>query len=117
MNTSAVSVWLTTSPSSSRISACTVTSSAVVGSSASSTRGRQARTIARFARCRWPPDSCQGKDSRDRKSTRLNSSHVAISYAVFCLKKKKKYNEVYINVIHEIIYYASLIFIANSHAV
>src|SRR5690625_6322464 len=27
--------------------------------------------------------------SRDRKSTRLNSSHVAISYAVFCLKKKK----------------------------
>src|SRR5439155_7084629 len=27
---------------------------------------------------------------RDRKSTRLNSSHVAISYAVFCLKKKKK---------------------------
>src|SRR5690554_7434845 len=33
-----------------------------------------------------------GKDhhSRDRKSTRLNSSHVRISYAVFCLKKKKK---------------------------
>src|SRR5690606_40022950 len=27
---------------------------------------------------------------RDRKSTRLNSSHVKISYAVFCLKKKKK---------------------------
>src|SRR5690625_6953434 len=27
----------------------------------------------------------------DRKSTRLNSSHVAISYAVFCLKKKNKY--------------------------
>src|SRR5215510_15580560 len=30
------------------------------------------------------------RDARDRKSTRLNSSHVAISYAVFCLKKKKK---------------------------
>src|SRR5690625_5730120 len=29
----------------------------------------------------------------DRKSTRLNSSHVAISYAVFCLKKKKKRDE------------------------
>src|SRR5690625_3167686 len=29
-------------------------------------------------------------DPQDRKSTRLNSSHVAISYAVFCLKKKKK---------------------------
>src|SRR5690625_6144704 len=28
----------------------------------------------------------------DRKSTRLNSSHVAISYAVFCLKKKKRMN-------------------------
>src|SRR5437773_6477621 len=27
--------------------------------------------------------------SRDRKSTRLNSSHITISYAVFCLKKKK----------------------------
>src|SRR5699024_12434283 len=29
-------------------------------------------------------------DLGDRKSTRLNSSHVSISYAVFCLKKKKK---------------------------
>src|SRR5439155_21594525 len=29
------------------------------------------------------------EDEKDRKSTRLNSSHVAISYAVFCLKKKK----------------------------
>src|SRR5207249_7182865 len=31
-----------------------------------------------------------GFEERDRKSTRLNSSHVSISYAVFCLKKKKK---------------------------
>src|SRR3712207_7269838 len=30
-----------------------------------------------------------GRDHRDRKSTRLNSSHANISYAVFCLKKKK----------------------------
>src|SRR5438552_5992274 len=30
------------------------------------------------------------EDERDRKSTRLNSSHQIISYAVFCLKKKKK---------------------------
>src|SRR5699024_12180597 len=29
------------------------------------------------------------RDEADRKSTRLNSSHVSISYAVFCLKKKK----------------------------
>src|SRR2546430_9036155 len=32
-------------------------------------------------------------DASDRKSTRLNSSHSQISYAVFCLKKKKKYTE------------------------
>src|SRR5438045_4897398 len=30
------------------------------------------------------------REARDRKSTRLNSSHLGISYAVFCLKKKKK---------------------------
>src|SRR2546422_3012013 len=33
---------------------------------------------------------CQMRDLEDRKSTRLNSSHGYISYAVFCLKKKKK---------------------------
>src|SRR5690349_25105159 len=32
----------------------------------------------------------QDDEKQDRKSTRLNSSHVEISYAVFCLKKKKK---------------------------
>src|SRR5947199_7478736 len=31
----------------------------------------------------------RGEPDRDRKSTRLNSSHLGISYAVFCLKKKK----------------------------
>src|SRR5256885_1162307 len=36
--------------------------------------------IAKFGRFPW--------DRRDRKSTRLNSSHLVISYAVFCLKKK-----------------------------
>src|SRR5207302_11431120 len=34
--------------------------------------------------------ACAESGGRDRKSTRLNSSHVKISYAVFCLKKKKK---------------------------
>src|SRR5690348_17950678 len=35
------------------------------------------------------PGHTGGRESRDRKSTRLNSSHPSISYAVFCLKKKK----------------------------
>src|SRR5256885_7481226 len=39
-------------------------------------------------RARYEAD--RAKDVRDRKSTRLNSSHLVISYAVFCLKKKKK---------------------------
>src|SRR2546430_11779662 len=39
-----------------------------------------------------PPYDVIGREQReqDRKSTRLNSSHSQISYAVFCLKKKKK---------------------------
>src|SRR5438874_10606501 len=37
---------------------------------------------------------------RDRKSTRLNSSHVEISYAVFCLKKKKKTQLQFVSVGH-----------------
>src|SRR2546422_8566224 len=37
------------------------------------------------------PGSTLPAESRDRKSTRLNSSHGYISYAVFCLKKKKIY--------------------------
>src|SRR5439155_4835026 len=36
-----------------------------------------------------PRQAPEDPHERDRKSTRLNSSHVAISYAVFCLKKKK----------------------------
>src|SRR2546430_7691203 len=37
-----------------------------------------------------PTPASPSKKSRDRKSTRLNSSHSQISYAVFCLKKKKR---------------------------
>src|SRR2546430_3010987 len=57
-------------------------------------------SAAQRTRCRcgpipWPPPSSPGRtrcpDSEDRKSTRLNSSHSQISYAVFCLKKKKKH--------------------------
>src|SRR5437762_6387084 len=37
----------------------------------------------------WPGARERREDDLDRKSTRLNSSHRCISYAVFCLKKKK----------------------------
>src|SRR6266511_5737893 len=47
---------------------------------------RSRRTTCRP--CRSPPPTGSARP-RDRKSTRLNSSHVKISYAVFCLKKKK----------------------------
>src|SRR5207302_10575823 len=45
----------------------------------------------------WDPGDVHEEEAavaagRDRKSTRLNSSHVKISYAVFCLKKKTKHN-------------------------
>src|SRR5256885_6218594 len=39
--------------------------------------------------------AAEGRRHRDRKSTRLNSSHLVISYAVFCLKKKKKKKHYY----------------------
>src|SRR5437879_6838481 len=44
----------------------------------------------RDAGARLPQDAFELFLERDRKSTRLNSSHRCISYAVFCLKKKKK---------------------------
>src|SRR5690625_6735742 len=46
------------------------------------------------APCRRGRSPGRGPRPQDRKSTRLNSSHVAISYAVFCLKKKIKINKV-----------------------
>src|SRR6266496_5166412 len=56
-------------------------------------------TLFRSPRCRRNTGGLRrhrrrgGRRGRDRKSTRLNSSHVEISYAVFCLKKKKKNNQ------------------------
>src|SRR3712207_9519402 len=41
-------------------------------------------------KCRGKRWSCTPEPTGDRKSTRLNSSHANISYAVFCLKKKYK---------------------------
>src|SRR5438067_5761626 len=40
----------------------------------------------------WTRARGRDPDALDRKSTRLNSSHVSISYAVFCLKKKKNHS-------------------------
>src|SRR5207249_10769714 len=51
--------------------------------------GRRARSAVR----RVARDREQRSGGEDRKSTRLNSSHVSISYAVFCLKKKKNKNK------------------------
>src|SRR2546430_7431539 len=49
----------------------------------------------------------RGAGRRDRKSTRLNSSHSQISYAVFCLKKKKTYRR-------QRIYFMSRLDVANT---
>src|SRR2546427_3555014 len=55
------------------------------------------------ARRPWLGGVCQHAcrvHPQDRKSTRLNSSHSQISYAVFCLKKKKKKKDNIINIIY-----------------
>src|SRR3712207_7829654 len=50
-----------------------------------------------------------GRNGGDRKSTRLNSSHANISYAVFCLKKKKKQNSTVYIQIDDIDVYVSIL--------
>src|SRR2546428_10322401 len=59
---------------------------------------RRVRKVALEERVRLTPVRCDAAAlpfrSGDRKSTRLNSSHDQISYAVFCLKKKKKLQSV-----------------------
>src|SRR3712207_8632123 len=73
------------------------TSTAAESGSRADTGGGQlhalVRQASREASC-VKPCSCHAggiRFSQDRKSTRLNSSHANISYAVFCLKKKKQY--------------------------
>src|SRR5690242_21550083 len=51
--------------------------------------------VARRDRVRLSGAGGRGRARPDRKSTRLNSSHMSISYAVFCLKKKKKTEHVH----------------------
>src|SRR5438132_5545945 len=74
--------------------------SAAARTDADSHERRQPARLAALPRRRWADavhglhiraacvERCRG--AGDRKSTRLNSSHTVISYAVFCLKKKKK---------------------------
>src|SRR5207253_11070413 len=68
----------------------------IAASSVAPRTRRLARVIAEELRdgsivadcLRWKRNLGSASEEGDRKSTRLNSSHVAISYAVFCLKKK-----------------------------
>src|SRR5258708_18648188 len=64
------------------------------GAEAGNRRERQSRLPNRDARLRHGP---RGVWQTDRKSTRLNSSHQIISYAVFCLKKKTSSIKTYVN--------------------
>src|SRR5205807_9326407 len=80
------------------VAAATVVGLALAGSASASAASGGADTPSQkdiFSAAAWglfhpgsaPPGT---NDWSDRKSTRLNSSHLVISYAVFCLKKKKK---------------------------
>src|SRR3712207_9325031 len=53
----------------------------------------RARTLTSFAGVVCDLRKVHERSDRDRKSTRLNSSHANISYAVFCLKKKKPHQK------------------------
>src|SRR5437899_8111411 len=63
-------------------------------------RGSRTAACAEWAHCENGPSRARDfvvpiqRKLRDRKSTRLNSSHLGISYAVFCLKKKKNKNKI-----------------------
>src|SRR5689334_24016555 len=59
--------------------------------SGTATEGGRAYRPRQWTPGRAPPSGgCHSSARLDRKSTRLNASHSSISYAVFCLKKKKK---------------------------
>src|SRR3712207_8237160 len=66
----------------------------------SSARDEAAATPPEPSSHRIPQSLPDSQRSRDRKSTRLNSSHANISYAVFCLKKKKNIHTIHLHSIH-----------------
>src|SRR5207253_9964554 len=76
------------SPGTTTSRGCCATRASVARASTSS--WTRASAPSRASRGSPRPCSSGTRPTTDRKSTRLNSSHVAISYAVFCLKKKKK---------------------------
>src|SRR5205807_4381638 len=78
-----------------------------ISRSAPRTSSAASSTSSTGSRSSTPTTS--GPPSRDRKSTRLNSSHLVISYAVFCLKKKKKKS--YISTPYLIIVYKFLLYV------
>src|SRR2546430_16406613 len=61
-----------------------------IGADAAAAAGPKGRDAAAASDVTMRAEMLTYSRSRDRKSTRLNSSHSQISYAVFCLKKKKK---------------------------
>src|SRR3989442_1862816 len=69
-----------------RSNATTVSTDSFARSSAGLVDGEPC-DVARVIGLRTPTLACTDNKPRDRKSTRLNSSHVRISYAVFCLQK------------------------------
>src|SRR2546427_6912689 len=77
-------------PISRRLPACSSPASGEAGRGPGTTRSPTGST--RCCACSAPASRSNKSrpNSGDRKSTRLNSSHSQISYAVFCLKKKKK---------------------------
>src|SRR2546421_3539197 len=68
-------------------------------------RGMRMRTLAKHIVAVLALTICAGADGQgqqDRKSTRLNSRHDQISYALFCFKKKKKKNDTRVQTRHYI---------------
>src|SRR5258705_13986253 len=63
---------------------------ALLGGLLGGCRGSERRMDSTGSRVRFADQSRRALCQGDRKSTRLNSSHLGISYAVFCLKKKKE---------------------------
>src|SRR5437667_3244553 len=83
--------WISAGTFSRRSCRCRLTFAGYRYAQAPSTSTRRAWPLPAFVIPPWrrrPPD--EYSEGVDRKSTRLNSSHITISYAVFCLKKKKK---------------------------